>query len=266
MQSRNNSTTTSSHTVNQLEGMPHTASGGICSQLMRSFFSQSISTANMVDQDVAKLDAAILRLEGRVVDLRRKEKEGLVTLKNLKDESVRITGGITRKSMETNCRLHLKMVMKQIATIENQINIFVRAKINIENSIETHAMAANIADLKKSMSTIEGIDLDELQENFDTIDDTNREIENINNLISDTVKVNILTSDMTDDLDREIDEYLAASDSEDEIELTDPYMYDKDLSSVPVPTSPPELQKDAKPSHTTTGMETTKFSEPVMLL
>jgi hypothetical protein len=80
------------------------------------------------------------------------------------------------------------MVLSRIKKLKQQIEIFEGTKMTIEQSQMATEMAQKIEGLRKRVSTVTGINTEELETNMDIIQEVKEHMQHIDNTVSDTMQ------------------------------------------------------------------------------
>lgn len=176
----------------------------ICSLLAATIFAPRLP-ANQ--KNITKIDATLEKLYEQQLAGQTKLGELKVNLGKLTNKKNKIDPkGLPRAALVAQTKKRMGMLLHQNKQYQKNIDFFVACKMNLENNAMTREMASNIKVLKKEMVKVGAINVEKLQDDVDFIADANADIQDVNNLVSDTM-VNAWDMDM--DMDDELEAYLA---------------------------------------------------------
>lgn len=176
----------------------------ICSILAATIFAPRLP-ANQ--KNITKIDATLEKLYEQQLAGQTKLGELKVNLGKLSNKKNKVDPkGLPRTALVAQTKKRMGMLLHQNKQYQKNIDFFVACKMNLENNAMTREMASNIKVLKKEMIKVGAINVEKLQDDVDFIADANHDIQDVNNLVSDTM-VNAWDMDM--DMDDELEAYLA---------------------------------------------------------
>lgn len=118
--------------------------------------------------------------------------------------------GMPRTAAINMTKSRMVAIISQIKQYEKLINWYTTMKINLENNQMSHEMATQMQNMKKQMLKTGTIDVNQLKEDFDDIIEINDDIQETQNIISDTL-TNVWEMDI-DGAEEELEAYLAEKD------------------------------------------------------
>jgi len=190
-----------------------------CSLLQQSIFP---SRENLNQRQIDRIDTSLKVLYNNHLDKQRQLKELKTNLGLLNDKSNKIdpSSGLPRSTLVINTKKRMKTILMHTKSLQQNIHFFEQVKYNLENSHMTNEMATHIKELKNQLADIGAIDIEQLQEDVDTIADVNDDIQEVNNIMKDTM-TNAWAADM-DDAEAMLEEFLMDSDVEDDNTVLSP--------------------------------------------
>mmetsp|Transcript_65 Transcript_65/g.218 ORF Transcript_65/g.218 Transcript_65/m.218 type:complete len:265 (+) Transcript_65:1215-2009(+) len=187
-----------------------------CRMLMDAIYHNADT---MVGSEVDRIDSALEVLHEKLSE-RRKEAASLKkTVHRLNDTSVKFdtTSSMSRKTMLNHTMYRLKVILGQIESLENQINFFFKAKVNIENSMIAEEVAESISFLKDQLTQgLRGIDPDQLQQDLDDLEGVSQEMNDTQNMVADNIKTLNTWNQEEGDLEQMLEDFLAQEDDDSE--------------------------------------------------
>lgn len=184
---------------------------GICNVLMYTLFpSSSIG----IQYEIKKINMDIDKLYG---DLRKEREAFAVDMRmyrKLKNTKIPMDpNGMSRKDAIKSVLLKLNHSKDRIKKIEVQIHAFTKCRNDLESSSFTTSMDQTIEGLKQRMKRVKNIDAEKMVRNLDEIADVNKDIQEVNDRVSDAM-ISGWEADM-DVNEIELEEYMATFDEED---------------------------------------------------
>lgn len=183
-----------------------------CSLLQQTLFP---SRESLNQRQIDRIDTSLNALYENHKEKQLRLKELKHNLSLLKDKNNKIDPtGMPRNTLVENTKKRMKTILMHTKQLQQNIHFFEQVKYNLENSHMTNEMATHIKSLKQQLASTGAIDIDNLKEVVDDIAATNDDLQDINNVMKDTM-TNAWAADM-DDADEMLEEYLMDSDIEEE--------------------------------------------------
>ena len=159
-------------------------------------------------KNISKIDATLEKLYEQQLTGQTKLGELKTNLGKLTNKKNKVDPkGLPRGTLVAQTRKRMGALLHQNKQYQKNIDFFVACKMNLENNAMTREMASNIKVLKKEMVKVGAINVDKLQDDVDDIAEMNSDIQDVNNMVSDTM-VNAWEMDVGD-MDDELEAYLA---------------------------------------------------------
>lgn len=190
-----------------------------CNLLQQSLFP---SRESLNQRQIDRIDTSLNALYDNHLDKQKQLKDLKANLALLNDKSNKIdpTNSMPRNTLIINTKKRMKTILMHTKSLQQNIHFFEQVKYNLENSHMTNEMATHVKALKNQLASTGAIDIDQLQDDVDTIAEVNDDIQEVNHLMKDTM-TNAWSADM-DDADDMLAEYLMDSDAEEDDTLLAP--------------------------------------------
>lgn len=187
--------------------------GDYCSVLHQTLFP---SRESLNQRQIDRIDVSLKSLYDNNMSKQTQLKELKNSLAKLSDKNNKLdpSVGMPRSTLIQNTKKRMKTILMHTKSLQQNITFFEQVKYNLENSHMTNEMAAHVKSLKQQLANTGAINIDELQDDVDTIAEVNDDIQEVNNLMKDTM-TNAWAADM-DDADDMLNEYLMDSDVEED--------------------------------------------------
>lgn len=192
-------------TQEQLQANARQEKPNICSLVAASLFAPRVPSNQ---KNISKIDATLEKLYEQQLAGQTKLGELKVNLGKLTNKKNKVDPkGLPRGTLVAQTRKRMGALLHQHKQYQKNIDFFVACKMNLENNAMTREMASNIKVLKKEMIKVGAINVDKLQDDVDDIAEMNSDIQDVNNIVSDTM-VNAWEMDVGE-MDDELEAYLA---------------------------------------------------------
>lgn len=192
-------------TQEQLQASTRPEKSNFCSLVLATMFSPRIPSNQ---KNISKIDQTLEKLYEQQLAGQTKLGQLKVDLGKLSDKKNKIDPrGLPRATLVAQTRKKMSALLHQDKQYQKNIDFFVACKMNLENNAMTREMATNIKVLKKEMIKVGAINVESLQDDVDDIAEMNADIQDVNNLVSDTM-VNAWEMDL-DGAEDELEAYLA---------------------------------------------------------